>query len=704
MKLKPIFIQQQGPKDCGVACLLSAIRMHGGDAGLETLRLQSGTNLQGTSLLGLQQCAQKQNLHAEVFEVDDIEVFKEQATFPCILHVVIEDKMEHYVLCYEISDHHFFIVDPAKGLDRWDEQALLRRWKSRAVILIEPDQAFEKIQHQHLKKISWLKDLLREDIPLLITAAVLGILIAALGMGMSVFTQKLVDEIIPQNKFTKLWTGLGLVTILLIVRSALNYLRSVFLIRQSKDFNNRLMDDFYEKLLHLPKTFFDNRKTGEIIARLSDTRRIQTVISFLAGNVIIDILIFLVSTGFLFFYSRSVALLSLLSIPMIGGMIFYYHQKIIAAQRMVMSQYATTESFFVDTIGGIGTIKSANKEPFFLHTGKTIYSFFQEQISQLGQAGAGYGLINELINTLMIAAILTLTSYQVLQKDLKLGEMMAILSISTGMLLSLSKLATTNIQIQEARVALDRVFEFAGIEPEPKEEVIPNGNLKSIETIEIKNMSFRFPGKGILLKNISLTLEKGELAALTGEVGSGKSMILQVLQKFQEYENGQIMINSDVDFKDVPVKEWRSMIGVIQQEIKIFNGTILENILLGNPSGETEKVISFCRNYGFSYFFEQLPQSYFTIVGEDGVKLSGGQKQLVALARALFHDPEVLLLDEPTSAMDKKTETFVMHLLETLKANKIILMVSHRDSLSKYMDKTYILNKGEILSDFLTGC
>jgi ATP-binding cassette subfamily B protein len=301
--MKPIYIQQRDQTDCGVTCLLSIIKMYGGNTSLETLREQSGTSLQGTSLLGVQQSAEKQNLKAEAFEVDNIEVFKREATFPCILHVLIDEKLEHYVVCtsaplsastsaplsssasdtgtkrIEGEQSYYQIIDPAKGLETWTEEELLERWKTRAVLCLEPTAAFEKVSQNKFKKLAWIKDLLREDVPMLSIAMAIGVLLAVLGLATAIFSQKLIDEILPNEQTTKLWLGLGLLGFLLLVSTTLGYLRTFFLLRQSKDFNNRLMDDFYDKLLHLPKTFFDSRKTGEIIARLNDTRRIQSVIS-----------------------------------------------------------------------------------------------------------------------------------------------------------------------------------------------------------------------------------------------------------------------------------------------------------------------------------------------------------------------------------------------------------------------------------------
>jgi ABC-type bacteriocin/lantibiotic exporter with double-glycine peptidase domain len=704
--MKPIFIQQRDQTDCGVTCLLSIIKMHGGEASLETLREQSGTSLQGTSLLGVKQSAEKQNLKAEAFEVDDIEVFKKEATFPCILHVLIDEKLEHYVVCHSVSSRasdtvgessSFEIIDPSKGLETWTEEELLERWKTRAVLCLEPTEAFEKVSQNKFKKLAWIKDLLREDVPMLSIAMVLGVLLAVLGLATAIFSQKLIDEILPNEQTTKLWLGLGLLGFLLLVNTALGYLRTFFLLRQSKDFNNRLMDDFYDKLLHLPKTFFDSRKTGEIIARLNDTRRIQSVISYLAGNVVIDALVFIISAIFVFTYSWEIGLVALISIPLFGWLVWKYNNRILEGQKAVMSQYAATESHFVDAVSGIGAIKAANKENFFAQVGKAVYSIFQEQIYQLGTLGNRYGLLNGVFNSLMVIGILGLASFMVLSKQLLLGEMMAILSIGMGMVGAIGRLATTNLRIQEAKVAFDRMFEFASVKPEVNrsEDVLTiSPELEIINSLAVNGMSFRFAGKAELLKNVTINLVKGSITVLMGEVGSGKSILMEILQKFRTFESGQITLNENQSLNDIEANSWRKKIGVVPQEIKIFSGTLIDNITLGNFMEEAERAIELCRKYGFDKYFEALPQDYLTIVGEEGVNLSGGQKQMLSLAGALYNEPEILFLDEPTAAMDSKTEEFVLNLLKELKKDKIILMITHRRNFDNLADQVVVLKNG----------
>ncbi|MFN3488613.1 MAG: ATP-binding cassette domain-containing protein [Emticicia sp.] len=166
------------------------------------------------------------------------------------------------------------------------------------------------------------------------------------------------------------------------------------------------------------------------------------------------------------------------------------------------------------------------------------------------------------------------------------------------------------------------------------------------------------------------------------------------MQKFQAYEAGETLINEAISLKNIASNVWRSKIGIVPQEIKIFNGTLLDNIVLGNIIEEGEKAINFCETLRLNQFFETLPQGYLTIVGEEGINLSGGQKQLLALARALYRKPNLLLLDEVTSAMDSKTEQFVLDLLEKLKPNLAILMITHNKNIAEIADNVYELANG----------
>lgn len=293
---------QLDQSDCGVACLMSLIKLNGGTNSIEKLRELSGTTKQGTTMLGLYQVANKIGFTAEGCEADIQALIDHKQ--PVILHVVIQEQLQHYVVCYEYdSDKGFLIGDPAKGIYYLSADELDKIWVSKSCLTLEVNEHFIKAETEKHSQKKWFLNLLKEDYKLLWISVLLGVFVAGLGLAMSLFSQKLIDDILPSNNIKKLVSGIGLLTVLLLARVGIASLREFFLLQQSKDFNNRINTNFFSSLLQLPKPFFDTRKIGELVARLNDTQRVQRVIKMLASSLIIDILVSIISMVFLFMYS-----------------------------------------------------------------------------------------------------------------------------------------------------------------------------------------------------------------------------------------------------------------------------------------------------------------------------------------------------------------------------------------------------------------
>lgn len=538
-------------------------------------------------------------------------------------------------------------------------------------------------------------NLIKEDYDLLGISVVFGIAISVLGLVMAVFSQKLIDNILPSKDLQKLFLSIGLVTFLLLVRVGFTALRHYMLITQSKQFNNRIIDFFFSSLLFLPKSFFDSRKIGELVARLNDTRRIQRVITQIAGNFIIDFLVTITSIAFLFFYSKTTGYIALLSLPFYFLLIYLFNKKIISAQHDVMATYANSEGNYVNTMSGVSAVKNFNRQSYYAEKNRTIYGVFQDKIFDLGKIDIRLRLFSGIGGVLFLMIILSYTSYLVFKGLMLLGELMAIISIISSLLPSVNNLALVMVPINEAKVAFNRMFEFTNITSETKK----SEDNESIEfkRLDVQNLSFRFPGRKRILEDINLSLKKGELVAVIGESGHGKSTLAYLLQKFYEPESGKIIINNNQSLDEINTNSWRQIIGVVPQEIHIFNGNVIDNICLGDSEKEAEKVLQFLVDNGFEKFINDLPQSYMTILGEEGINLSGGQKQIIAFARSLYQNPQLLILDEATSAMDKETEEFITSLITKLKEDIAVFYISHRFHVLKNIsDRIYVIVKGKI--------
>jgi ATP-binding cassette, subfamily C, bacteriocin exporter len=538
--IKKTFVLQQDQSDCGVACLLSLINYYKGTNSLEKLRELSGTTITGTTLLGLYQCANQVGFTAEAFEADmpNLKALNE----PCILHVLMEGNLEHYIVCYgyEHDSATFTIGDPGKGLTQITELELDLIWQSKALLQLIPKDSFELKKQQHNAKWLWFKQLIKDDLNILTITMVLGVLATVLNLATAIFSQKLIDNILPSGNQQKLIISLVLLFLVLLIRVGLTFIRQHFLLLQSKDFNNRIVGSFFGALIHLPKSFFDSRKTGDMITRMNDTARIQENIAYISGSVFIDIIILFTTSFFLINYSLSIALITFAFIPIIVLVILSYTKPIKNNQKNLMMASALNESNYIDTINGIMVIKAQGEEHFFTQKIKTVYANLQDKSFALGKLGNRFSITTDIISVVLSLVLITVASFMVLNKQLKVGEMMAIISLTSTLIPAVGRLSQINLQIQESKVAFDRMYDFTSISPEFEDESIVPFDFKSLEA---KNISFRFAGRKPVLQDISFTLAKGEMIALLGESGCGKSTTMAILEKFYQPETGEILVN-----------------------------------------------------------------------------------------------------------------------------------------------------------------
>ncbi|WP_407524329.1 peptidase domain-containing ABC transporter [Lacibacter sp. MH-610] len=695
--LTPSVIQQQDQKDCGVACLLSLIRYYGGYNDFENLHRLSGATITGTTMLGLYQAARATGFDAEGCEADMDALLAHPS--PCILHVLLANNLQHYVVYFGKKEDNgnllLIIGDPAKGIVYMTPAELENIWQSKACLILTPNETFQKKKDiNHLKK-QWFGELVKPDVPLLLIAAAMGIAIAALGLTMAVFSQRLIDEFLPNKLYNKLYTGIGFVFLLLLAKEAISLVRTQLLLRQSKEFNLRIVKEFFSKLLYLPKPFFDTRKIGELTARLHDTNRIQRVVSQIAGNTLLDSIVVLVTLVFVFSYSLSSGLITLAALPVFFLLIYRSNKKIIEAQRNTMAGYAMAESNYISTLQGIEPVKNHNKENLFSETNNAIYNQYQSAIFRLGQIQMRLSFVANVFAAFLLCGLLLFLSYKVLHNQLKAGELMAVMGMVGSLLPSVANLALLSIPINEARIAFNRMYEFAGINPQENGQL----ELSDFKQLEVKNISFRYPGRSPVLQNVSFEVKKGEIIALMGENGCGKSTLVQLLMQHYTPENGDVLINDRISLSNIQISNWKKVAAVVPQQVHIFNGTVLENIAFEDAAKNPQTVVEFLHGYGFASFMDTLPQSVMTLVGEEGINLSGGQKQMIALARALYHRPQLLLLDEATAAMDRESELFVLQLLQRLKSQMAIILITHRlHVLKSFCDRIYLLDRGSIAS------
>jgi len=692
--IERFFVRQQSSSDCGVACLSTVIKVFGGYARLEQLREFSGTAIGGTKMLGLTEAASRIGMNAEAFWVDGTVRLQELST-PAILHVVIGGKLSHYLVFFSWKDEKITCIDASKGVVIYTQKELEEIWVSKALLCCTATDSFV-IQKEQLKsKREWLWNLVKEDLPILLISGFLGLLLTVFGLSVSIFSQKLIDEILPEKQWEKLILGLVLISVLLAARSLAAFLKATVLVRQSKEMNERLVGNFFHHLVDLPKRFFDFRKIGDITARMNDTRIIQRAISVLSGDLLVDTFLAIVPLIKIFTCSSDVGLLVLAFLPIYFWIIYSYNTPIQILQKQTMIMYSASESQFIDTISGIGTVKGLAMENEYATSNLNLYSRFQEAVYELGTVSNRLGLVSQSVGVGFMVSVLGFSSYLVFTEQMELGVMVALVGFIGMTVTAVMRLAMANLRIQEAKIAFDRIYEFVGIAKESENAKADLPEL--VDSFEILNLNFRFSGRKKLLQDISFMLERGKLTVLLGESGGGKSTLLQVMLRFYGMESGSILVNSAHHADTFDLNSWRKAVGYASQDAKIFNGLLLGNISMRSDYA-IEEVRKSCEKYGLDEFFTGMPQGYLTLVGEEGLNLSGGQKQLVGLARVLLTNHKILLLDEFTGAMDRNTEQRMLDLILTIKETTPVLVVTHRIKPALLADEVLILENGRITS------
>lgn len=411
-KVKQSLFYQHDRADCGIACLMMILKYYNRNKSFEELRYLSGTTKEGTTLLGLYHCAEKIGFKPEgcIGNTEELE----KSISPIILRVTVESLL-HYIVYfyYDKKDKKYIVGDPSKGILKLDKSELEAMWGDGYCLTVVPDDNYENIydvKDYKKDKRRFIIHLIFKDKKILLHGLFFSLIISILGLSLSVYSQQLVDNILPSQNSTKIIGSIVVLGILLIVRIVITYIKDTLFNYQSRQFNNRIANRFYEELLYLPKLFFNTRKIGDLVARINDTAKIQSLIYLFFSNYINDILTVIVAVILIFFYSVPIGVISLCFIPVLICLIMGRSKNIIKRQRDVQLHYALTEANYISTISGISDIKNLNREEFFAQYNS---SMFEEYQSKRFSLATTYVSLNALISILTVVFLITIISLSI---------------------------------------------------------------------------------------------------------------------------------------------------------------------------------------------------------------------------------------------------------------------------------------------------
>jgi ABC-type bacteriocin/lantibiotic exporter with double-glycine peptidase domain len=397
-------------------------------------------------------------------------------------------------------------------------------------------------------------------------------------------------------------------------------------------------------------------------------------------------------------YSWLLTIIALATLPLFALLTWIVSPIVRSQLRTKAERNAESQSYLVEVVGGIQTVKAQNIELQARWQWQTKYARYVSAGFKTALTSTTAGSISGFLNKLSNLLLLWVGTYLVLDKQLTLGQLIAFRIIAGYATQPLLRMVQLWQNFQETALSLERLSDILDTPQEVDEDNINNITMPPIQgDVKIENLTFSFPGsQGNQLNNVSAEFTAGQFVAIVGLSGSGKSTLMKLIPRLYEINSGRISIDK-YDITKTELYSYRQQIGMVLQDTLLFNGTIQENIALTNPDATSEEIIAAAKVAAAHDFIMDLPAGYNTKVGERGSALSGGQRQRVAIARTVLQRPRMLILDEATSALDYDSERQVCNNLAELFKHQTVFFITHRLSAIKNADVILMMDKGSIV-------
>ena len=515
-------------------------------------------------------------------------------------------------------------------------------------------------------------------------------LVSACDLFYPMITRNIINDVIPNKQIKLLFVFAILLTLIFLIKAGLNYFMQywghVVGVRMQADMRR----DLFDKLQDMPNKYFDNNKTGVIMSRIiNDLLDISELAHHGPEDLFISLVMLVGSFIILCTINVPLTIITFAIIPFLLFYTIHKRNKMKKAFKETRVKTGEVNATIENSISGVRVTKSFGNKSYEMEKFDKSNGIFKKAREHAYKAMAEYFSGMFFLVDMLELIVLIAAGYFTYLGKINVGDFAAYLLYIKMFLQPIRKLINFNEMFQNGMSGFERYEEIMN---EENEKEIPNAKeLKDVKgKITIKDVTFRYDNKESILENFNLDIEAGKMVALVGPSGGGKTTICNLIPRFYDYESGQIFID-DVDISTVTLKSLRENIGIVQQDVFLFTGTIKENIMYGNPNATDEEVIEAAKNACLHDFIMGLEDGYDTFIGERGVKLSGGQKQRISIARVFLKNPAILILDEATSALDNVTEYEIQKALEELSKDRTTLVVAHRLSTVKNSDEIVVL-------------
>ncbi len=697
IRMKYSVVQQHSEEDCGAACLASIAKHYGRTFTINRLRETVGTRREGTTLLGLKQGAEALGFKARGVQTPLEMVDKKALPLPAIIHW----KGYHWVVLYGKRGNKYVIGDPSAGIQYLDKNRLRESWAGGIMLLLEMDPVRFFAQPDEKEKIGGFARFLRRVLPyrtLLAQTLLFNLFLGLLSLTYPFLLQILTDDVLVRGDIQLLASVAIAVIVMHFLSSSLRLAQSNLIANFAQRLELGLVLEFGRQILRLPLSYFETRRSGEIVSRLRDIREINRLVFQVVVGLPSQFFIALISLSVMLFYSAKLTAAAAIIALLMTLSTVVFLPTLQQKTRSVLVRDAENQGVLVETFKGALTLKTTTAAPQFWDEFQMRFGRLANDTFRTMQIGILNNVFSKLISSVGSIALIWFGSSLVIGQELSIGQLLAFKAMNDNFTAFISTLVSFVDKFTRAKTAAQRFGEVIDATPETKDDIQKNfvkvlipGNADIICT----NLNFHHPGRVDLLQNFSLTLPGGQVIALIGKSGCGKSTLAKMIAGLYSPQFGNIRFGH-YNLQDFSLDCLRQQVVLVPQDAHFWSRSIVENFRLGNPQLPFEQIVRACQISGADEFISKLPEKYQTILGEFGANLSGGQRQRLAIARGIINDPPILILDESTGALDPISELEVLGKLLFHRRGKTTILISHRPRVIQRADWIVLLEEGQL--------
>jgi HlyB family type I secretion system ABC transporter len=684
------FVYQIDEMDCGAASLGMVCRHFGRKVSLTRIRQLTHTSSDGTSLAAICHAATELGLAARGLKVSRGNL--DRMPVPSIVHW----EGNHWIVLIDVGRKKVRVADPAIGIRTLTRAEFEQKWSGYAA-LFDYTQAFEAAP-EGVPSVAWALSFIAPFKGVLVKVLLLSVVAAFLQMLLPVFTQVVVDRVVVEKSFSTLNLIVGGMLVALAFMLLANVLGRYMLSFAAVQIDAGILDFLTRRMLALPMSYFNTRRTGDIQRRLAGARQVREFVVQNGIGGVLAVVQIVVALSIMMAYSAILAAVFLVVAPLYAGLMAFSTKVLRPLFAELEESYGRYASFQIDAIKGIETVKATSAEPTFRDAMLNQFLSVARRQFRANFIIMGYDTVIQAVGLLSTALFLWVGARMVISGGITIGGFVAFNALIAMAYAPIVKVLSLWDEWQMSSVLLNRLNDIFESEPEQGRD---RSRLRPVPTlegrIELRNVGFRYGGPDAppILSGISLEIPPGRTTAVVGRSGCGKTTLIKCLAGLLEATEGKVLFDG-VDMTTLNYRELRRKIGIVLQENYMFDATIVRNIAFGDPEPDLDRVVRAAQMANAHEFIERLPMGYETRIGESGLAISGGQRQRIAIARALYTDPPVLIFDEATSALDSESERAIQENMQRLLTGRTSIVIAHRLSTIRNAHSIIVLEKGQV--------